>query len=364
MSSGPLQRRARTLLLASLALVASSVVTATAAPGPDDTTTDHLATAMTLGAIADGSGGCTVDGAAREVVLPVSGISQRITGVEVGVTMTHSWLGDLTLTLVAPSGEEFVVLGRTGRTTATACGESANLDGTYVFSDAAETEWWATALPLSDAATVPSGTYRSSSPGGAGSTGAPTEMSSAFAGATASGTWTLRITDGGAGDTGAVTGAFLRLTVDTTAPQTVLNAGPAEGARLTTSPQFAFGSPDEGDLAGFTCQVGSLAPAVCSTPWVPPLPGPGAYTVRIAAVDSSGNTDLTPVTRSFVLRDLPCEAATAKVVSATKALAKAKKTLTRAKKSGKPAKIAKAKRQVKQKAAALKAAKARQRGTC
>ena len=362
MSSGPSRRLQRALALATLAFVTSTTVTAVAAPGPDDTTVDHPADAMTLGAIPDATSGCTnANPNSRSVSIPVTGVTQRITGVAVGVTMSHSWVGDLTLTLVAPSGEQFVVLSRTGRTTATACGQSSNLAGSYVFADDAEGDWWLTSN-APPGGVIPAGSYRASAPGGVGSTGAATLISPAFASATATGTWTLRITDDGNGDLGSVSEAFLRLTVDTTGPDTEA-IGPADGVTVTSPPSYEFGSAAE-DLAGFQCRIDGGAPSACTSPFqTPDLPA-GPHSFSVAAVDSSGNADSTPATLSFVLRDLPCEAATAKVATATKALAKAKKALTRAKKSGKPAKIAKAKKQVKQKAAALKAAKARQRGTC
>jgi hypothetical protein len=61
------------------------------------------------------------------------------------------------------------------------------------------------------AVVVPPGAYRTAALGGAGATNAVTDMSAAFASAPANGTWTLRITDGCTGDTGAITAASLTI---------------------------------------------------------------------------------------------------------------------------------------------------------
>lgn len=147
--------------------------------------------------------------------------TQQVGDVRLQLTLTHSYVRDLTATLVSPSGvSRLVVFGRTGLRV-TAPGGEANLSGTYVFSDAGK-DFWATATPLTGvAAVVPPGTYRTSrgtrglpvvSPDNAG--GCVTSLAGAFLGlsaADASGVWTLNIADLQATDTGSVTAAVLSL---------------------------------------------------------------------------------------------------------------------------------------------------------
>lgn len=180
------------------------------------------ADAASLGAIADGAAGCGTAGAARNVTFTVSGVSGTVSSVEVGGLVFgtgHSWGADITATLIAPNGASHVLFGRTGATTATSCGDSSPLVGPYAFADTAAAPpsggWWQAAA--ASTAAIPTGTYRSTNSGGAGATNPmpATTMNPSFTGVTnANGTWTLRLTDSGGGDTGSVTAA--NLTVNAT----------------------------------------------------------------------------------------------------------------------------------------------------
>lgn len=104
---------------------------------------------------------------------------------------------------------------------------------------------------------------------------------------------------------------------DTTAPQTQISSGPAEGARLKQPPSYGFTSPDA-DTAGFECSVDGGAYEPCASPYqVAVSPGPHTFAVR--AYDEVPNTDATPATRSFVLRDL-CQEARNKLQAAKQRL--------------------------------------------
>jgi len=180
----------------------------------------------TLGAIPDGGDcigtGSPVPGAPLNVTFTASGLTGSVTAVDVGVTFgnpNHTFMGDIVATLIAPNGASHTIFGRTGATTTSSLGDSTDLGGTYVFSDAAASPpsggWWqeATARLASEAMT--SGTYRTTAPGGAGQTNpAPaTNMNASFSGvANANGTWTLRVTDGCAQDVGGVSAATLSIT--------------------------------------------------------------------------------------------------------------------------------------------------------
>ncbi|QYO66731.1 FG-GAP repeat domain-containing protein [Leptolyngbya sp. 7M] len=170
------------------------------------------------GAIPDGPAGCGSAGPVRDVTFNVTGISGAPSLVEVNMTFgspNHTWMGDVSAVLIAPNGASHTVFARTGATTATSCGFSSDLGGTYNFADSASSPpsggWWqAAALP----GVVPAGTYRTTNSGGAGATNPmpPTNMTPAFASvANPNGTWTLRFTDFGGGDTGAVTAANLTI---------------------------------------------------------------------------------------------------------------------------------------------------------
>jgi hypothetical protein len=141
------------------------------------------------------------------------------------MTATHTYLGDLSTTLIAPNGTTHVIFARTLATAAdgsspTGFGASDNLAGTYNFADANTNPpsggWWEEAgLTGTDTNHVMTpGNYRTTAPGGAGASfPAPaTNMNAAFAGVVnANGTWTLRITDGCNGDTGDVSAATLTI---------------------------------------------------------------------------------------------------------------------------------------------------------
>lgn len=178
------------------------------------------ANAGTLGAIPDGAAGlCGSNGGPRDVTFTVSGMTGTVATVSVNTTYgapVHTWRGDITERLISPAATNFVVFGFTGSTTAGGCGSSSDLSGTYNFTDtAAGTNWWSVlATP-----TTP-GDYRSTALGGAGSPNpAPvTSLNSAFAGQAPNGTWTLRLTDGGGGDTGSVTAANLTITTSVVVP--------------------------------------------------------------------------------------------------------------------------------------------------
>lgn len=175
------------------------------------------ANAATLGAIPDrGATGCgDPAGPARDVTFSVSGLSGAPSSVSLSITGTHTWIADVTATLIAPNATSFVVFGRTGATTATSCGDSSDLAGPYNFTDsAAGTNWWAAAATAGSTTAIPTGDYRTTAigPQPVANTSPATNLSAAFAGvADPNGTWILRLTDSGGGDTGTITAAALTI---------------------------------------------------------------------------------------------------------------------------------------------------------
>jgi hypothetical protein len=122
-------------------------------------------------------------------------------------------MGDIVATLIAPNGASHTIFGVTGSTTMTGVGDSSDLGALYTFNNSGMATWWSVAATTGATVVMPTGTYRTSNTGGAGQTGAATDINAAFAGIpTSNGTWTLRFTDGCTGDTGNVTAANLTLT--------------------------------------------------------------------------------------------------------------------------------------------------------
>jgi hypothetical protein len=189
---------------------ADARATSTAAAVP---TATFAADAPSLGAIPDGPSGCGVDGTAKNVTFTVTGLSGNVSNVEATMTFgspIHTWRGDIQATLIAPNGASFNLFGHTGSTTAGGCGSSSDLAGPYTFGDNAAylTTWWTNV-----STPTTSGSYRTTSVGNTTTGGQVTTMNPAFTGVSnANGTWTLRLVDSGAADTGAVSAASLNIT--------------------------------------------------------------------------------------------------------------------------------------------------------
>lgn len=161
------------------------------------------------GAIPDGTV-CGTEGAPINISFNVSGIATAPTVVSVGMTMTHTWAGDINARLIAPNGTTFIVFGNVGSPTSTSAGDSSNFTGTYTFNDAATANLWTAATGGLTDFVIPVGAYRTSINANPGT---DTSINPAFAGIPSSnGTWTLRLTDRCPADTGSVSAASLTLT--------------------------------------------------------------------------------------------------------------------------------------------------------
>ncbi len=180
-----------------------------------------------VGAIPDATtAGPQTPGTPLNIAFAVTGLSGAPTNVEINMTGTHTFVGDLKATLIAPNGTSFTVFGYTGATSATSFGSGSDLSGTYNFKDsAAGTNWWIAAATTP----VPVGDYRTTVSGPTTSPAAVTNLTAAFAGVTSpNGTWTLQITDGASTDTGSITAANLTLTSGT-GTNWITNVTPASG---------------------------------------------------------------------------------------------------------------------------------------
>lgn len=183
-----------------------------------------------VGAIPDGTSPCWNPGVGtpRNVTFNAGGLAAGAPAVELSMTFgspNHTHVGDIIATLIAPNGASHTVFARTGATSATSFGDASDLGATYVFKDTAAAPpnggWWEAANVANTTTAMPTGDYRTTASGGAGAVipMPPTNMNGAFTGVTnANGTWTLRLTDGCAADTGAITAASLTLTTGSLGP--------------------------------------------------------------------------------------------------------------------------------------------------
>ncbi len=174
------------------------------------------ATPATLGSIPDAQGPiCEQPGwRSRAITFAVPSASVTVTSVQLGLTATHTRVGNLLVKLAAPDGTFHILVTRPGARADSDQGNSADLAGLYEFGDG-----FAGILDTVTSAVVPPGQY---APFGA--------MNATFAGRLASGIWTLTVTDQCADDTGSVSAATLTLTgtpaVSVTATPSTLGAIP------------------------------------------------------------------------------------------------------------------------------------------
>jgi subtilisin-like proprotein convertase family protein len=146
------------------------------------------------------------------VQFTVSGVnSSAVSNIAISFTGTHSYLGDVEATLIAPDGSQHRVFGYTlFPFSSTGFGSDKSLNGTYTFSDTATQNWWSTVSTGSNP--IPSGSYRTSNSGGPDATNPMpnTSIMTTFSSlADLNGAWTLRVTDGAGGDTGSITAASI-----------------------------------------------------------------------------------------------------------------------------------------------------------
>jgi ELWxxDGT repeat protein len=89
-------------------------------------------------------------------------------------------------------------------------------------------------------------------------------------------------------------------TVDTVAPDTQIDTGPAAGSTITTN-TATFGFSGTGSPASFECKIDAGSFATCTSPKTFTNLAEGPHTVQFRAIDAAGNTDPSPATRSFTV---------------------------------------------------------------
>jgi CSLREA domain-containing protein len=87
------------------------------------------------------------------------------------------------------------------------------------------------------------------------------------------------------------------ITVDTVAPQTTIDSGPA-GLTNDSTPTYAFSSEPG---ASFQCRVDTGAFAACTSPHTTAALTDGAHTIEVRATDAAGNADASPASRAITV---------------------------------------------------------------
>jgi len=169
------------------------------------------------GAIPDG-GVCYSPGAPVDITFNVSGIVGPIKDVDVLVNITHTYVGDLDIRLIAPDNTQLVLVSRTEVYTDGECaGDSSNLGGNYRFNDVGGgvNFWDAAFFDAADDEIVPNSTYRATQMGNmipiSQAPSPEVDITPVFANVDPNGTWILRVTDGTGEDVGTLNSATLTL---------------------------------------------------------------------------------------------------------------------------------------------------------
>lgn len=167
------------------------------------------------GAIPDGTSQSAGSYGAPRVLTASSTLDEPIVSVNLSLTITHSFVGDVRVILKYQPDDgsgatlQTVIMERTGALNADDTGDSTNLGGTYVFVNGATTIW-ESAVTLGSTAAVPSGMY-GPFVNTLGGTFTPIEQDAPFRRRTGRGTWTLEVSDGALFDTGTVNAASINI---------------------------------------------------------------------------------------------------------------------------------------------------------
>lgn len=133
----------------------------------------------------------------------VSHVDLTLTG------LTHSWAGDLIVTLSSPAASADI-MRRIGATTSSGLGDSSNFGGNYRFIDSG-VDPVPPLVALDTNGVLASGDYWATTLGTSTAVGNKVNLDATFGGTLAAGAWTLTISDNAGGDTGSLTSATLNI---------------------------------------------------------------------------------------------------------------------------------------------------------
>lgn len=176
-------------------------------------------------------------GAPLDVPFVVSGVAGDVADVTVGLYVTHTWVGDLTITLLAPDGTSTILATKIG-------GGNYGLNNTL---GKALGSACGTPTVISDAGTKAIQTAVSADLPLVG-TWVPYQAMASFRGKSPNGTWILRLKDNGAGDQGTFQCGSLTVT-------------PFAAAVAPSFDVNSDGTVDGYDLLAFLKSYGSTADA-------------------------------------------------------------------------------------------------------
>jgi subtilisin-like proprotein convertase family protein len=179
--------------------------------------------------------------------VPNAGTVASVNGVT--ITGTHSWVGDMVVTLTAPNGDDVHLISRTNGPAGG--GDSSDFGGPYVYVNAVTAPTFTAAAVLAGGGEpVPAGTYgRETTPPTAVPAADP-DTYTVFNGDPVTGNWTLTVGDWCAADTGSIAGWTLDITIA---------AGPA-----CDGDADGDGDTDVDDLIAVILDWGCVgAPGVC-----------------------------------------------------------------------------------------------------
>lgn len=139
----------------------------------------------------------------------VSGLTGSIMDIRLNTNLTHTYVADLDIVLIAPDQDIQAPVFLFTNPGGTGAGDSSNLSGAYNFYDAAPGSWWTAAGAVGGDSIIPPGDYKPSD-----NTGAAFSFNNTFAPTSPNGTWFLFVGDYGEGDVGSVNSASLTITTD------------------------------------------------------------------------------------------------------------------------------------------------------
>ncbi|MFZ9688439.1 MAG: lamin tail domain-containing protein [Phycisphaerales bacterium] len=144
----------------------------------------------------------------RTFTVPAATVTAGIQDLSVTVTgLTHTWCGDVSISVITPGGITVPLVARAGFTGGTSQGDSSDFNGTYTFRDSAAASLWTAASAAGATTAIAGGNYFPS----VSLTGARQELDSAINAGALAGTWTIRFTDSLNLDTGSFTGVSVEV---------------------------------------------------------------------------------------------------------------------------------------------------------
>lgn len=229
--------------------------------------------------------------AVSSIPVPLSGWVLQPDRVTVGVNLTHTWAGDITVELVTPAGHSCALIKRLGSHTDTDCGSSIDfMAGAVMRFNAANMD----TITTLGGAHVPAGNYAPTSGGSDYPSAIPLcDLSTFLDHVGLSGNWLLRVYDSGYPYTGQLNG--WSLTFDTGALGMEGYAGapaavypnPASGILYIDAGAFVSGSGWSAslhDITGRQVRVAACPPSGGNAVSVDVSDlAPGMYSLRLEA---------------------------------------------------------------------------------